>query len=132
MVTISEIAEKLGITTPTLRYYEKLGIIKNIERSTNGIRNYSEKDVNWLQFLLRLKKMKMPLAQIIRYAELRYQGDKTIGERRRILFLQKEHLLSQISELRDSLDYLEQKIQIYNAMEDSQPAHGAELSISKE
>jgi DNA-binding transcriptional MerR regulator len=132
MVTISEIAIKLGISTPTLRYYEKLGIIKNIERSTNGIRNYSEKDLNWLQFLLRLKKMKMPIAQIIRYAELRYQGDKTIGERRQILLLQRDHLLSQITELKDSLNYLEQKIQIYNTMENSQPAHDTKLSISKE
>ncbi len=119
-MTISEIAEKLGISTPTLRYYEKLGIIKNVHRNENGIRDYSEKDFEWLQFLMRLKKMKMPIAQVIEYAELRYQGEKTIGKRRQLLIAQRDKLLSQITELNESINYIEQKIEVYNAMEKKQ------------
>ena len=48
---IREVSEKTGITSDTLRYYEKIGLIKNISRDKNGIRNYSDEDIQWLEFV---------------------------------------------------------------------------------
>ncbi|GKX65889.1 MerR family transcriptional regulator [Inconstantimicrobium mannanitabidum] len=116
-MNISKISQILGISYDTLRYYEKIGLIKNINRDKSGNRDYSEQDLNWIRFLLRLKKIKMPIEKIKIYADLRYIGDTTVKERRIMLEEQKEKLISQIDEIRESIDYLNNKIEVYNNME---------------
>lgn len=117
-MNISEISKVLGISSDTLRYYEKIGLIKNIKRDASGKREYSEQDLKWIEFLLRLKKIKMPIEKIKIYAELRYIGDTTVTDRRIMLEEQKEKLLTQINEIRESIKYLDNKIEIYNKMEE--------------
>lgn len=118
-MNISEIAKRLGVSTHTLRYYEKIGLIKNVGRDENGKRVYSEQDCNWVEFILRLKRIKMPITEITRYAELRYQGDETIDERSQLLTGQKENLLKQIAELNESVKFIDHKIRIYRQMKDA-------------
>lgn len=113
-MNISEISERLGISVHTLRYYEKIGLIKDISRNEAGIRVYSEKDYDWVLFLLRLKKMKMPIADIAQYAQLRYQGDETAKERRELLVAQRKKLLAQIEELDVSVKFIDFKVNFYN------------------
>jgi DNA-binding transcriptional MerR regulator len=115
-MNISEISDKLKISSYTLRYYENIGLIKNIERNESGNRAYSEADLKWIEFLLRLKKIKMPIEKIKIYAELRYKGDDTITERSKMLNEQKNKLLDQIEELNESIQFLDNKIEIYNSM----------------
>lgn len=117
-MTISQISKVLGISFDTLRYYEKIGLIKHVERDMSGRRNYSEQDLKWIKFLLRLKKIKMPIEKIKKYAELRYIGNSTIKERRIMLEEQKEKMLSQIDEIKESINLLNNKIEIYNDMEE--------------
>ncbi len=115
-MNISEIAHKLGISSYTLRYYEKIELIKNIERDESGNRVYSEADLKWIEFLLRLKKIKMPIEKIKIYAELRYKGDSTIAERSQMLKEQKNKLLEQIKEFNESIKFLDNKIEIYKSI----------------
>jgi len=115
-MTISEIAKRLGLTPHTLRYYEKIGLIRDVER-TSARRVYTDRDLVWLEFVLRLKATGMPLAQIKRYADLRYAGDATITERKRMLLSHRRDLTSAIDRLRSNLAALDQKIEIYEAME---------------
>ena len=42
---ISEVAREFGLTTDTLRYYEKEGLIGPVSKGENGIRNYTEDDI---------------------------------------------------------------------------------------
>lgn len=115
-MNISGISDKLKISSYTLRYYENIGLIKNIERNENGNRVYCETDLKWIEFLLRLKKIKMPIENIKIYAELRYKGDDTIKERSKMLNEQKNKLLDQIKEINESIQFLNNKIEIYNSM----------------
>lgn len=117
-MNISQISEILNISSYTLRYYEKLGFIKNIKRDKSGKRDYSEQDLKWIEFLLRLKKIKMPIEKIKMYSDLRYIGDTTVKDRRMMLEDQKKKLLAQIDEIEESIEYLDNKIEIYNRMED--------------
>jgi len=115
-MTISELAKRLEISPHTLRYYEKVGLIRNVER-VNGRRFYVGSDQTWLEFILRLKNAGMPLAQIQRYSELRYEGDSTISERKAMLHSYRQELEDNIKKLQSYLVILDQKIETYDTME---------------
>ncbi len=61
---IGDIGKQLGLTADTLRYYEKIGLLKNISRTASGIRVYSDKDISCLKFIQRAQKMNFTLAEI--------------------------------------------------------------------
>jgi len=61
---IGDIGKRLGFTADTLRYYEKIGLLKNISRTTSGIRVYNDKDISCLKFIQRAQKMNFTLAEI--------------------------------------------------------------------
>lgn len=113
---IAALSKRLNISSYTLRYYEKIGIIQNIKRDGNGQREFTENDVKWLEFVVRLKRMQMPIEKMKRYAELRYKGNSTIYERCDVLVSHKNALLDKVKELNESIAFLDKKIEIYNKM----------------
>lgn len=117
-MTISEMARLLGLSAHTLRYYEKIGLIRDVERAAQR-RVYTEEDRVWLEFILRLKATGMPLARIKRYADLRYTGDATITERKAMLLSHRQDLKADIRRLRSNLSALDRKIEHYEAMEEA-------------
>ena len=112
-MNIKRISQITGLTAHTLRYYEKIGLLKDIKRNSSGYREYTENDIAWIQFLERLKATGMPIKVMLEFADLRYIGDKTIKERLQIL---KDHKLSienNISELSENLKKIKDKINFY-------------------
>ena len=83
-MTIGEFSEKTGISCSALRYYEDKGLIR-VERDFGNRRIYSEKDIEWVRFLQRLKNTGMKLKDMKRYSDLRYEGKSTMAERLEIL-----------------------------------------------
>lgn len=83
-MTIGEFSKVTGIRSSALRYYEEKGLIR-VKRDLGNRRIYSEQDVEWVKFLLRLKNTGMALKDMKRYSDLRYEGDSTIAERLKIL-----------------------------------------------
>ena len=61
---IGDIAQLLGLTADTLRYYEKMGLLPRVGRNSAGLREYSERDVSRLRFIQRAQKMSFSLAEI--------------------------------------------------------------------
>lgn len=103
-----------NISAHTLRYYEKIGLLKQIERNSSGHRYFTQKDVVWVEFIKRLKETGMPLKQILTYADLRDVGISTSGLRMKIL---EEHALileEKIAEEQSHLKMLRTKIQYYS------------------
>ena len=49
--TVGEMAQKLGVPSSTLRYYDKEGLLPFVERSSGGIRMFRETDFEWLQVI---------------------------------------------------------------------------------
>ncbi|WP_319541862.1 MerR family transcriptional regulator [uncultured Pseudodesulfovibrio sp.] len=115
-MTISELAKQLGLSPHTLRYYEKIGLIRNVER-IGSRRTYTKQDRLWLEFIKRLKATGMPLKQILRYSELRYAGAATITERKTMLLSHRQDLEQNIKKLQRHLVALDQKIKTYEALE---------------
>lgn len=50
-MTIKEIAARTGVSADTLRYYERMGIIPAVPRTSGGVRNYDENFVEWVAFI---------------------------------------------------------------------------------
>lgn len=114
---ISSMARTSGLSPHTLRYYERIGLITNLTRASNGHRRYRGRDVEWVQFLNRLREMGMPIREMKLYASLRAQGDSTLVERREMLSKHHAEISERVKMLIGSLDVLEVKIATYRQME---------------
>lgn len=98
-MTIREIAAKTNMSTDTLRYYERIGLLPPVPRNAAGIRNYDEYFVNFINFIKKLKASGMSLEHIIDYIRLGEMGDATIQERKKLLAEARETLLDKINSL---------------------------------
>lgn len=114
-MTISEVSEKFGITQDTLRYYEKAGIIPRIARTPGGVRDYQPEDLGWIEHVVCLRNVGMPVESLVEYLRLSQQGDDTFSERLELLKEQKENLKMQQRKLQDAMDRLDFKISRYQA-----------------
>ncbi|QKE75247.1 MerR family transcriptional regulator [Arthrobacter citreus] len=112
MYSIGEVAKALGISTHTLRYYEKENIILP-DRTTNGERLYSESHIKWLRFVLKLKETQMPINKIKEYAHLYTEGDHTSLARLELLVEHKQSIENQLKTLNETNQMLEKKIYSY-------------------
>lgn len=111
--TISEVVALTGLTAHTLRWYERIGLMPHVDRSHTGQRRYSNRDLDWLHLVGKLRLTGMPVADMVRYAELVREGEHTFDERRRLLEATREDVLTRIAELRDTLAVLDYKINTY-------------------
>ncbi|WP_326713176.1 MerR family transcriptional regulator [Streptomyces sp. NBC_01474] len=111
--TISEVVAVTGLTAHTLRWYERIGLMPHIDRSHTGQRRYSNRDLDWLAFVGKLRLTGMPVAHMVRYAELVRVGEDTFEERRELLESTRRDVLSRIAELQDTLSVLDFKIDFY-------------------
>ena len=110
---IGEVSENHGISSDTLRYYERIGLLPSVNRTKNGIRDYSELDQKRVAFIKCMRSAGLPIDVLIQYFELVQQGDKTIKARKEILIEQREQLLARMKEMQETLDLLDYKISVY-------------------
>lgn len=102
-----------GVTAHTLRYYERVELIRPVARNSGNQRRYSAADVEWVTFLLRLRETGMPIAQMREYATLRELGPVTTEPRLRLLEVHQAALREQIARLRAHEKALTAKIATY-------------------
>ncbi|CAH0537810.1 MerR family transcriptional regulator [Vibrio marisflavi] len=112
-MNIREFSKQVGLSSHTLRYYEKIGLLKNIQRSVSGHRVYTNKDKSWIEFVKRLKDTGMPLDEILVYASLRENGTETLKERQQLLEQHREELIRHIEMQQKHLSALDDKIMLY-------------------
>jgi len=118
-ITIAEAAERSGLSAHTLRYYERIGLIHPVGRGENGHRRYGRDDIEWLEFLIKLRTTDMPIRQMVEYAELVRKGPQTASRRRAMLEAHREALRERIEELEETAGVIDRKIETYTEMESS-------------
>ncbi|MEU9881108.1 MerR family transcriptional regulator [Streptomyces phaeochromogenes] len=111
--TISEVVAFTGLTAHTLRWYERIGLMPHIDRSHTGQRRYSNRDLDWLDLVGKLRLTGMPVAGMVRYAEMVREGDHTYGDRFELLEATRRDVRARIAELQDTLAVLDRKINFY-------------------
>ncbi len=110
---ISEVSERCGISSDTLRYYERIGLIPPVNRNNGGIRDYDEMDVKRVEFIKCMRSAGLSISVLIEYVGLVQHGDKTIEARKGILKEQREQLVAKMEEMQETLDLLDYKISVY-------------------
>jgi DNA-binding transcriptional MerR regulator len=112
--SIAEAAAHSGLSIDTLRYYERIGLIEPPARDAGGRRCYTDEDLTWLLFVVKLRRTGMPIAMMVEYAQLRRLGDSSAGRRKEILEEQRESVREQLAHLQSCLELLDYKIDNYD------------------
>jgi len=110
---IAEVSERYGISSDTLRYYERIGLIPPVNRNISGIRDYREIDVKRVEFIKCMRGAGLPIEVLIEYIKLSQQGDRTVEARKEILKEQRRQLAAKMEEMQKTLDLLDYKIRVY-------------------
>lgn len=117
-MTIKEVAEKYDISADTLRYYERVGMIPKVTRRPNGIRDYQESDLGWVELAICMRSAGLPIEVMIEYVKLYKEGDNTILARLELLQEQMNALKEQKAQIESTVERLAYKISKYEeAME---------------
>jgi DNA-binding transcriptional MerR regulator len=111
--TISQVAEKMGVTVPTLRYYDKEGLMPFVDKKPDGTRVFKDEDFQGLEIITCMKSSGMPIKDIKKYMNLCQEGDGTLKERLEIFFERKEAVQKQIEELNNIMETINHKIWYY-------------------
>lgn len=112
-MTIAQVSKQYDISQDTLRYYEKVGLIPSDNRTSGGIRDYTEEDCNWVEFIKCMRGAGLPIEVLIEYVGLFEQGDSTIETRKEILIEQRKQLIAKMEDMQKTLDRLNYKIERY-------------------
>ena len=117
-MTIKEVAEKYDISADTLRYYERVGMIPKVTRRPNGIRDYQESYLGWVELAICMRSAGLPIEVMIEYVKLYKEGDNTIPARLELLQEQMNALKEQKAQIESTVERLAYKISKYEeAME---------------
>ena len=115
-MTISEVSKQYNISADTLRYYERIGLIPPVNRNKNGIRDYTDEDCKWVDFIKCMRSAGLPIEVLIEYVTLFRQGNSTIEARKEILIEQRGILEEKINFMTATLERLNYKIDNYDTI----------------
>ena len=120
---IAEVSQRYGVSTDTLRYYERVGLLRHVPRNKSGIRDYDEASCNAVEFVKCMRDAGMSIESLVEYMELIDQGDQTRAARKELLSRQGEAIRGRIADLERALERLQYKIDHYDEiMADSERA----------
>lgn len=112
--SISEISKITGLSQDTLRYYEEINLIRNITRNTAKRRQYTEKDLEWIQFLIKVKSTGMSLTTLKEYSELMYHKNvQNVLKRKQILLNHEKKMLQKQKEIDQAIILIHKKYKLY-------------------
>src|SRR5271168_770805 len=114
--TIQDVSRRSGLSEPTLRYYEEVGLIGPIARdASSGHRRYADGDLDQLQALACLRAMGVGIEDMRTYQANRARGHEAAGEQRDLLLRHAERITAEIETLRTHLGYLRAKAALWDA-----------------
>ncbi len=111
--SIGQVAKKTNLSTYTLRYYEKEGLLPFVKKNSSGLRVFSDNDLNWLSMIECLKETGMPLKGIKQYIDWFVEGDSTLVKRLDMFKQQKIRIEEQIAMLQKNMNRINYKIELY-------------------
>ncbi len=112
-MTINEVSKLYDLSADTLRYYEKIGLIPPVNRTSGGIRNYTDGDCKWVQFIKCMRNVGIPIEVLTEYVDLFKQNFDTSKQRKEILITQRKILNEKIKIQKAVLKRLDYKIYRY-------------------
>lgn len=114
--TPGQVVEETGFSLDTLRYYERIGLLERVGRNAAGQRRFTQDDVGWLGTIRCLRDTGMPIAEMLRFAELVRAGDHTIRDRIALLEAHDRRVQAQVDNLREQQTAIQKKIGYYRTV----------------
>ena len=118
-MTITEVSKKYGLTQDTLRYYERIGLIPEVRRTSSGIRDYTEDACGWIELVKCMRSAGVSIEALIEYCYLEKQGPTTITARKELLMEERRKLLEKLAEMESALERLNYKVSRYEKAEET-------------
>lgn len=113
-MTIAEVSKQYGLSADTLRYYERIGLIPTINRNKSGIRDYTEEDCGWVEFIKCMRSAGIQIEALIEYVALFQSGEETTYARKQILIEQRDQLQVKMEHIKETIERLNYKIERYD------------------
>ena len=113
-LSIADVAKKTGMPASTLRYYDKEGLLPDMQRTEGGSRVFTPKDLQTIDLISCLKKAGLSIKEIRRYIQLAQEGNETIPERRELIYERRHALETELAELQRTLDFINYKCWYYD------------------
>ncbi len=110
---IAEVANRYGVSVDTIRYYERIGLIPHVTRRPNGIRDFTEYDCGWVEFIRCMRESGVQIEALVDYVALFQEGEHTAAARLDILVEQREKLAAKLEEMAATVKRLDGKIASY-------------------
>jgi DNA-binding transcriptional MerR regulator len=129
--SISQVAEKCGLSQHTLRWYERIGLIGPMARASDGHRSFTDADLDWITVITKLRETGMPVSDMQRYAELVRSGGHE-AERLALLKRHREAVRRALAAQRDCLKLLNTKIDVYTRRTRERADAGTEPSQGRD
>ncbi|MEJ1110809.1 MULTISPECIES: MerR family transcriptional regulator [unclassified Kribbella] len=111
-LTIAEAAEITGLTAHTLRYYERIGLLR-VGRDSAGYRSYDRQAMARIVFITRLRVSGMPIGTLSHYLDLVEQGEHTAPQRLALMQEHRDQIQQQLRDLQLALAVTDYKIAMY-------------------
>lgn len=112
-MTIAEVCKKYDLTPDTIRYYEKIGLLPNVPRTSKGIRDFDDESCKWIEFIKCMRSSGLEIEILLRYVELFKEGKSTVEERKKLLEDQRKKLIDKRQDIDNTLKRLNYKIKLY-------------------
>jgi DNA-binding transcriptional MerR regulator len=112
--SIGEVAKVTGLSISTLRYYDREGMFPSMERSSGGIRVFSDTEIEIIEIIECLKTTGMPIKYIKHFLDWCKEGDTSLQKRRDMFYERLEIVKKQMEELQKTMNTIKFKCWYYD------------------
>ena len=116
MYSAKEVAEMTGLSTATLRYYEREQLMPQIARNDQKYRQYAEEDIEWIKMIQCMRRANIPIQSIKEYTALLIQGGETLEQRFVMVQNHMEDIKKQMICLQNAFDLTHKKLLFYEKL----------------
>lgn len=102
VMRIGELARRSSVTTKTVRYYESIGLMPEVDRTPSGYRDYGPESLDRLRFIRDAQQTGLSLTEIQSILELKDRGERTCEHTRDLLHRQIEEIDARIRQLHEA------------------------------
>jgi len=120
---VSELAEQAGVSAQVVRYYTRIGLLKPSRHPENGYKLFKRDDVHRVHFIRQAKQLGFKLKEIEDLLVQAYQGETVCQDVRKILIHRVDQYKSEIVELQQQLQHMENTLQKWEHISDDAPNH---------
>ncbi|WP_334105230.1 MerR family transcriptional regulator [Muricomes intestini] len=125
--TIKEVSEITNLPIPTLRYYDKEGLLPGLQRKESGYRVFTDDDLETIRIIECFKQSGLTIKEMKHFMFLAEQGDSTLQERRKIYQNQVNRIEEKMTMLQEALSLVKAKLGYYEEAIEA----GSESAVEK-